>query len=270
MALDLVEDDLLKLRAFGVSPTAVDQAVGHVLDEDGGHMLARRGQRGIKPRRQHHLDIGIARHDPLFPVIIGAFHVGDGAAQADVAFKGCAIAVNPGKFRQAIERDIELGGRTACLEPRNTFGEALRQHLPVEQRQDGLLQLQAGQDDACTDLAAISQHHAGCLAAGGLNLVDRAFETDVAPFLNDTGGQGAGYCTHAAPHIAPGTTGAVDTTGPVVQHDVGAAGGHWPKSRSDHRRCREMCFHNVGFEIAIQQVLRRQGPEPHGIRQGSR
>ena len=84
---DGVDDVVAEFFFFRVPVEAGRQLVGRVLHEARENVFARRRERRVGERRNHHVDVGVRRPVPVFRFVVGLLHVLDagrdrhGAAQ---------------------------------------------------------------------------------------------------------------------------------------------------------------------------------------------
>ena len=155
------------------------QLVRRVLHEARHYVFARRRDRWIGQRWNHHVNVRTPREVPVFGVVVSAFHVLH-AGEIEIAPRRCAPG--PGrhlKFGRRIERHVHLARRSAELVPIHFFQKISRQ-VPVSMN---LVNVSRGSTldeiDVGINFIAVGEHHALRLAALHDDLRDRCLGTNL-------------------------------------------------------------------------------------------
>ena len=209
--------------ALVVRPLPVGQFVRGVLHEAGHDVLAGRGHVGVNHRGENDIHVGLAREVAILGVVVGAFDVVEVGADGDSPGQMAADARPAAQLRQPVEGQVDLARRAERLEAAHRSHQVIRQLRRVNQAQEGLLGVEAGEDERSANLVAVVQHDAGSPAVAGQNAGDAGVAADFGPLGLGGAGQYVGQPARAPLVEAPGAVSAVDLAHVVVQQDVGRA-----------------------------------------------
>ena len=165
---DGVDDVVAELFFFRVPVEAGRQLVGRVLHEARKNVFSRRRKRRIGERRNHHVDVGMRRPVAVFRFVVGLLHVLDAGRDRHRAAQVRADSRHALEIRQAVERHVDLAGRSAELVALHAFHEFVGQMAGLDHLGKREPRIDAGGNDVGINLVAVREHD-----ADGASVLDR-------------------------------------------------------------------------------------------------
>ena len=221
------------VRRIGPRPAA-GEGVGRVLHVDRHHVRARRRERRIVERGEHDVEVRRGRDLTVLRGVEGALQVVDAGADLHAALQ-VGGAADAAKRRQGAQSEIHFRRRSRAAIVSHPYEEAGIELDRIDESEEGVLRIDARNDRARADLAAIVEHDAGRAAVTHEHLGDGRVSADLGTRLRRRVSHGARQRARSAldGHAAAARRG-IDCR--VQEQRRARAGG--PGTLRRRRRCR--------------------------------
>ena len=228
-------------------------------------MLTGRRHGGIGLGRDKYIHIGVFRPRTVLPVIVGTLQPRQRVREMVIAEHQGAFLVEAMEVRQAVQRDVELAGRSANLEVLCLADYILGQVFFIHHIEKGTFGIKVGYHDIGVQLGAVLERHTIGLAMLDHDLVDVGIADNVTTKALQGFGQGTGNRTHATTSKSPGTHITIHVTHIVVQQYIRGSWRVNTQRCTDNPGASQVRFNHIGFEILVKKVTHALGPELQGV-----